>query len=43
VVNFKAKKIGPFLSECLVLGIYNESGVILIEPSLKAQNGDKLG
>lgn len=43
VVNFPPKQIGPFMSECLVLGIYSEKGVVLIEPSRTVNNGDKLG
>ncbi len=43
VVNFKPKQIGPFMSECLVLGIYNKNGVVLIEPNIKVENGEKIG
>ena len=33
VVNFPPKQIGPFMSECLVLGAVNDDGtVILLEP-----------
>lgn len=31
------------MSEVLVLGTYSESGVVLITPDKKVQNGDKLG
>jgi tRNA-binding protein len=44
VVNFPPKQIAGFLSECLVLGIYDETNeVILIQPSAKVRNGSKLG
>jgi tRNA-binding protein len=44
VVNFPPKKIANFVSQCLVLGIYDESGhVILLKPDKVATNGDKIG
>ncbi|MCP9769833.1 tRNA-binding protein [Lacihabitans sp. LS3-19] len=44
VVNFPPKQIANFLSECLVLGIYDEDNeVILLKPDLKAPNGSKIG
>ncbi len=44
VVNFPPKQIANFFSECLVLGIYNsKKEVVLLEPSLKVANGDKIG
>ena len=34
VLNFAPKQIGPFMSECLVLGAYAEDrSVILVEPN----------
>ncbi len=43
VVNFPAKQIGPFMSECLVLGFPDEAGeVVLISPSHDVPNGGKL-
>lgn len=44
VLNFPPKQIANFMSECLVLGIYNvDSHVILLQPGLPAANGDKVG
>ncbi len=43
VVNFKPKQIADFMSEVLVLGTYSKDGVVLITPSMKVSNGDKLG
>ncbi|MEQ8580956.1 MAG: tRNA-binding protein [Marinoscillum sp.] len=44
VVNFPPKQIGPFISECLVMGIYNEHNqVILLQPEQAAPNGAKIG
>ncbi len=44
VINFPPKQIANFFSECLVLGVYNENNdVVLLQPSLPAGNGDKIG
>ncbi len=44
VVNFPPKQIGPFLSECLVLGVYTVNNeVVLLEPEQKVLNGSKIG
>ena len=44
VVNFPAKRIGPFTSECLITGFYREDGsVILAVPDQPVPNGAKLG
>ncbi len=44
VVNFPSKQIGPFISECLVTGFYDEKGeVVLAVPQQKISNGSKLG
>ncbi len=44
VVNFPPKKIGPFLSECLVMGAYNEKNqVVLLKPQRETMNGSKVG
>jgi tRNA-binding protein len=40
VVNFPAKQIGPFMSECLVLGSVDAEGVVtLLTPDLPVANG----
>ena len=43
VVNFPPKQIGPFMSECLVTGLYRQDGVVLISPDKPVPNGAKLG
>jgi tRNA-binding protein len=44
VVNFPAKQIADFISECLVLGIYdNNNDVILLQPGKPVNNGLKIG
>jgi tRNA-binding protein len=44
VVNFPPKQIGPFVSEVLVLGAYNDTGeVILLQPDFEVSPGAKIG
>ena len=44
VVNFPPKQIGPFVSEVLVLGAYDERDhVILLRPDADAPLGSKIG
>jgi tRNA-binding protein len=44
VVNFPPKQIANFISECLVLGIYDEGGaVVLLQPQKQVGNGLKIG
>jgi tRNA-binding protein len=44
VVNFPARQIADFSSECLVLGIYDENkDVVLIQPKQTVSNGLKIG
>lgn len=43
VVNFPPRQIANFLSEVLVLGVYHDGGVVLIQPDQRVKNGDKLG
>jgi tRNA-binding protein len=44
VVNFPPKQIADFVSECLVLGIYDANNdVILLQPERAGRNGQKIG
>jgi tRNA-binding protein len=44
VVNFPPKQIGPFISEVLVLGAYDEHDqVILLRPDFDVTPGSKIG
>jgi tRNA-binding protein len=44
VVNFPPKQIANFMSECLVLGVYDtENEVVLLHPSHPVQNGQHIG
>ncbi|MGK2862669.1 MAG: tRNA-binding protein [Chitinophagaceae bacterium] len=44
VINFPPKQIGDFISECLVLGVYDENNdVILLQPGMPVTNGMKIG
>ena len=44
VVNFPPKQIANFISECLVLGVYDENNeVVLLNPGHRVANGSKVG
>jgi len=44
VVNFPPKQIANFISECLVMGIYNENkDVVLLTADKSTTNGCKIG
>ena len=44
VLNFPPKQIATFISECLVLGVYDENNdVVLLQPDKKIKNGCKIG
>ena len=44
VLNFPSKQIATFFSECLVLGVYDPEGnVVLLKPDKEVQNGGKIG
>jgi len=44
VVNFPRKNIAGFMSECLVLGVYDENkDVVLLAPKHPVTNGMKIG
>lgn len=43
VVNFPPRQIADFMSEVLILGVYAEQGVVLIQPEQPVKKGDRLG
>lgn len=44
VVNFPPKNIAGFISECLVLGVYDEANdVVLLGPKSPVSNGLRIG
>ncbi|HMZ45546.1 MAG TPA: tRNA-binding protein [Chitinophagaceae bacterium] len=44
VVNFPPKQIANYISECLVLGVYDSNHqVILLQPDRQVANGMKVG
>ena len=44
VINFPAKQIGKFMSECLILGsIENENDIVLLSSDIKVENGLRIG
>ncbi|MDG1527644.1 MAG: tRNA-binding protein [Polaribacter sp.] len=43
IVNFKPRQIANFMSECLVMGIYNKTGnVVLLQASKSIKNGEQV-
>jgi tRNA-binding protein len=43
IVNFKPRQIANFMSECLVLGVYNEDGnVVLLQAKKSIKNGEQV-
>jgi tRNA-binding protein len=42
VVNFPPRQIGPFMSEVLVLGAHDTTGVILIAPDKEVPLGERM-
>ncbi|MDB4199099.1 tRNA-binding protein [Polaribacter sp.] len=43
IVNFKPRQIGNFMSEVLVLGIYNTQGkVVLLQTTKEVKNGEQI-
>lgn len=43
ILNFKPRQIANFMSECLVLGVYNEEGhVVLLQASKSIKNGEQI-
>ncbi|QOR35445.1 tRNA-binding protein [Clostridium sp. 'deep sea'] len=43
VVNFPPRQIADFMSEVLVLGVYAQQGVVLVQPDFPVEKGDRLG
>lgn len=43
IVNFPPLQIANFFSEVLVLGVYSEEGVVLLQPDKKVEPGSKIG
>ena len=43
IVNFKSRQIANFMSECLVLGVHNTEGnVVLLKASKGIKNGEQI-
>jgi tRNA-binding protein len=43
ILNFNPRQIANFMSECLVLGIYNTDGeVVLLQASKAVKNGEQI-
>ncbi len=43
IVNFKPRQIANFMSECLVLGVYNDDDkVVLLQTSTSIKNGEQV-
>jgi tRNA-binding protein len=43
VVNFPPKQIANIMSECLILGVYDNDSVVLLQPEQQVENGTKIG
>lgn len=39
IVNLPPRQIGPFFSQCLVLGVVTGEGVVLLQPDKPVKNG----
>lgn len=43
IINFKPRQIANFMSECLVLGVYNKAeNVVLLQASKTIKNGEQI-
>ena len=42
IVNFPKKQIANFMSECLILGVVKDKGVVLLRPDSQVNNGLKI-
>ncbi|MCS6991509.1 MAG: tRNA-binding protein [Chitinophagales bacterium] len=43
VLNLPVKLIAGFRSECLVLGVMTQEGVVLLQPERPVPNGERIG
>lgn len=43
IVNLPARQIANVISEVLILGCYDQDGVVLLSPDQKVTNGVKIG
>jgi len=43
IINLPPKQIADFTSECLILGVYTESGVVLLSTERKSLDGLPIG
>ena len=42
VVNFPPKQVASVKSECLVLGVLDKQGIVLLQPERKVENGGRI-
>ncbi|HIJ98308.1 TPA: tRNA-binding protein [archaeon] len=42
VVNFLPKQVASVKSECLVLGVLDKQGIVLLQPERKVENGGRV-
>jgi len=43
IINFNPRQIANFMSECLILGVYNKDGhVVLLQTSQLIKNGEQI-
>lgn len=43
IINFNPRQIADFMSECLILGVYNKDGhVVLLQTSQPIKNGEQI-
>jgi len=43
IINFKPRQIANFMSECLVIGVYNQDkNVVLLQASKAIKNGEQI-
>jgi tRNA-binding protein len=43
IINFNPRQIANFISECLILGVYNKDGhVVLLQTSQPIKNGEQI-